>query len=128
METMPIKGGSWMDSSNYDRIVIRKKRGSSAVDVYCSLSHLTRLEKETVGNLCGSEITAGPLGNGIKYFSIPFTYDVVPHNGELILGRNTSSSSTLCNCTVDTLKIWDSALTDAEVLKMANYPRETLTL
>ena len=129
LENMPIKGGSWTDSSNYDRIVIRKKKDSSNIDVYCGLSHLTRLEKETVGNLCGSQIIAGPLGNGVKHFSIPFTYDVVQHGGELILGRNlTKEANTLCNCTIDTLKIWDSALTDVEVLKMANYPKETLTL
>jgi hypothetical protein len=77
MENMPINGGSWADSSNYDRIVIRKKKDSSNIDVYCGLSHLTYLEKETVGNLCGSQIIAGSLGNGIKHFSIPFTHNIV---------------------------------------------------
>lgn len=100
-----------MHASFLERVIVRKKKGERGVTVYrCSPTSTTY----TTGSLSYSGNTR------------------VPHQKTVWLGCGRSAygyvnAATLANCTIYNFKVWDVAMSDIEMAKMAMAPRETHT-
>lgn len=101
-----------IDGTQLERLIVRKKKGERGVTVYrCNPTDTT-------------------------YVTHTLSYsgdDRAPHGNTIWLGcgRNTygyAYPATLANCTIYNLKIWNVAMSDAEMAKMALAPKEKITL
>ena len=125
LTTSPADLRSW-SGSHADRLILRKKSGSSEIEVFPSFCWYIKDE--------WSQGITGFIGeNGARMFTIPLEGQK-KHNGTVVLGTSKrysssslgASSDFLCNATINGLKIWKIALSDIEVEKAVNYPKEKL--
>ena len=118
--------------SHYDRLILRKRKDSTKLDIYISYCHLAADEKEYAADAQGiyEDVLSGSDGNGIKHIQLDFLNS--SHSNTVILGtgrlNGAIKDSMRCNCRIDTCKIWKVALSDVEILKAANYPKENITM
>ena len=100
-----------MLASFLERIIVRKKKGERGVTVY----------------------KCAPTSTTYTTNTLSYSGDNrVPHDRSVWLGCGRSAygylnASTLANCTIYNFKVWDVAMSDLEMAKMALAPRETQT-
>lgn len=127
LRRVPADGdiNNW-SASHADRVIIRRKKGATQLEVFPSYSWYTKHELESLGE------TAFIGNNGLRCFLVNLNSTNI-HSGTVILGaakKYTGSyaadSNVLCNASISGLKIWKIALSDAEIIKAGNYPKEKL--
>lgn len=120
---------SW-SLSHADRVVIRKKKGSNQLEIFPSYSWWTKSELEEA-DTDGIHEYFGD--KGVRRFTMDIS-GIKNHKGTVTLGAarkytttQAVDTNTLCNASISGLKIWKIALSDAEITRAANYPKEKLT-
>lgn len=108
--------------SRADRIIIQKKAGSNQLEIYSARCMLT--DKDWNSDKM--------FGNGASKEVLTISENYRQHENNLLVGCGRDSSNAidagiLANVTIDNLKIYDQALSDAELLKAIQYPKDTLT-
>jgi hypothetical protein len=124
------KLANW-SGSHADRVIVRKKKGSAELEIFPSNCWKTKAEIEKYG--IDRNTTYEYFGdNGVRRIVIPLNADE-KHPGTLTIGApkryigsTKVNSDNLCHASISGLKIWKIALSDIEVTKAANYPKERL--
>lgn len=109
-------------TSSYERLIIRKKKGSKELTIVKSQATKTWEEIKD---------KEGLLSSG-AYMQTVTPQTITPHSNTLLLGCKNSLDTdgklkSRCNCSINNLKIWSVALNDKEIEKMAIAPEETVS-